>query len=208
MHKMKNLFSIFLLYVGFTLSPLVAHAASCDLSSYSTNTPPSASTDKTYDKVDHCVKKNWAAFTGRNSQVFIAYCHAASGCEQGYTLSNIAIADTSIISELSDISHVCSGLTIPNCTRQSVCTLMPSEDGCAKHVDTGQHCGTTGFRGSYYNIRNEKVCFYECATCENDSYQLQNTTYEYALSDCDEFTIQTCVPQPWCPSGYWGGTHI
>ena len=71
---MKMLFCTFLLCIGFTLSPLVAHAASCDLSSYSTDTPPSASTDKIYDKVDHCVNKRWAAFTGRNSQVFIAYC--------------------------------------------------------------------------------------------------------------------------------------
>lgn len=74
MHKMKNLFSIFLLCIGFTLSPLVAHAVDCNLSSYSTDTPPSASTDKTYDKVDHCVNKRWAAFTGERSQVFIAYC--------------------------------------------------------------------------------------------------------------------------------------
>lgn len=54
---MKNLFSTFLLCIGFALSPLVANAASCDLSSYSTDTPPSATTDKTYDRVDHCVKK-------------------------------------------------------------------------------------------------------------------------------------------------------
>lgn len=205
---MKRLFCTFLLCIGFALSPLVANAASCDLSSSSTNTPPSALTDKTYEKVDHCVKKNWVAYTGEHSQVFIAYCHAASGCEPGYILSYIAIADTSIISELSDISHVCSGLTIPNCTRQSVCTLMPSEDGCTEYVDTGQHCGTKVFRGSYYDTRNVKICFYECATCEDDSYQLQNTTYEYALSDCDEFTIKTCVPQPWCPSGYWGDPYI
>lgn len=206
---MKRLFCTFLLCIGFTLSPLIAHAADCNLSSYSTNTPPSASTDKTYDVVDHCADKRWAVFAGKNSQVFIAYCHAASGCEQGFTMSYTAIANTSEIAVLSDISHVCSGLTIPNCTRQSVCTLMPSEDGCVKHVYTGQHCDdATVFRGSYYNSRNEKVCFYECATCEDDSYQLQNTTYEYALSDCDEFTIATCVPQPWCPSGYWGDPYI
>lgn len=174
---MKRLFCTFLLCIGFTLSPLIAHAVDCDLSKWSGDSPPSDSTDRkyVYDKVDNCVDKRWRSFTGLESLVFVAYCHEASGCVQGYKLSDIVIENTSEISELSGISHLCNSfnpLKIPNCVKKEqdttgYCTPAPLSDNAneCSHTVYAANCDPSNdtkyagiIRGDYGN-----VCVFNCA---------------------------------------------